>query len=248
VWSGGFGLERDAYVFLSNETPYRVRVYCQNGGVRDFGNLVMGSDTVKDIDVTNVDMSGYTTKYGGNLTISFNQDYASGVMSLNYIRSTGLVDEVNFTVFDITEIPMSMRNSTVVSDTPEGSLNYYVENRNHTYWLTARIINDGQLIEKSRSLVLRNDTEGAQVLDFELPATILGVDSRIVYRVIAWVGGVLITLSMAPIDAGYAAVAVVGWFLLMDLVQFIQIPGWLKVVIGILALAQLWGLQRRHDQ
>jgi len=248
VWVGTFGMERDAYVYLSNSSEYRIYVLCQDNSIRDFGSMTLVGSTTKNIEVTNILLSGAVNKYSGGLTTSFSSDVDSQTLSFNYAKTSGSLSYLNMTVYDISESPMEEVYSVEAADTPSGSLTYNVGNVSHTYWLVTSIINDGQRIYKSASLTCTNQTIGYYLVDLNLPPTVLGVYAATIYKLIALGGVVTLALGFAPIDAGYGAVAVVGWVLLTDLFGWIHIASWLKVVIGLLALALLWGLQRRHDE
>jgi hypothetical protein len=246
VWSGYYGLSHDAYPWLDNQSYYKFIQTCRDGSIRDFGSIMLGSTTSRNLEVTNINLGGGVTRYAGGLALDFSSDYGAGILSLNYAKDTGTIGSVNFTVYNLSANPMTELSSTVVTGVTNGSLNYNIQG-NDTYWMTAVVVNEGMTVEKSEAVILYNTT-GGRLVDFHLPSTVMGLSDTTIYKSIVMIGAVVMGLGFAAIDAGFAAVVVVGWFLLTDLFGWVSIPAFLKVVIAFMALGLLWNIARRHDE
>lgn len=245
-----FDPSRIATAFLDNATYYDISVLCANGGLRDFGNWMLGTTLSRNIEVTNVPLNPSATVYaGGFMPMLLGNN--TNTITFAYSKTTGLVTSINFTVQDISGNPPVVVYSQQLGYSSNGQINYIMNNSNSTYYASYIAVNEGQTIMKGE--VFRPVNLNATTTT--LPPTILGAQSDTIYKSAALIGMGIMGLGWAAIDAGYGGIAMVAWILLMSNIPrfdgstgWIQVPGWLQVTIGLMMLGLLWGMNRRHDE
>ena len=246
VFDNFFDTSRNAYVSLRNNTAYGFRVYTREGSVRDFGTMsLLPSDTTKSIEITGVDLTTGINRFEGNLTTSLTKDFDSRTITLNYAKTTGKINSVNMTVYDMNETPYLLKQSQYVNYTTSGQLVYSVPDENHTYYVYTKFNNNGMVIERTSVVWLTNQTK--RLLDLNFPSTVMGVSDTSVYKGLAGMIIVVTLLGFGAVDVGMGLMICSVEIIALNYLWSpdVDIPEFIVVVCLVLAALSYIG-QRRN--
>jgi hypothetical protein len=232
----GWGLNKDIYFSLRNNTPYQFIVTNTLGGVRSFGFISIPPwDTEKKLTIDRIDLGSTPSQYSGGLSFSFSQNYASKTLSLNYNKTDGSVTSVNYSVFVMNQTPYYPLYSTQVYSTQNGILTYVVDNTSLTYFQTVDMINDGKLVSKKITALLLNET--ARIIDLGIPVTFLGITRTTIYNALSFFILICAGIAFTFINVGIGAIVVVGLGVFFSTVGWLTtIPWYLWTLLFLVAL------------
>jgi len=237
VFKNTWDIEKKLVCSLQNDTPYKLQVIGE-GGVRDFGfQNFQADDLTKDIMVTDIQFGQKVDQFDGGASMSFTDNYASCLVSLNYNRTDGTFEAVNYSVWVVNETPYRMVYSVNVSNTASGTLSYTLGNCSQAHYVKGWAINNGKLVSITDMAHLIN--ESAIMMDLDMPVTgIGGVQTSTLYNALSIIVLCGVALAFTQVNAGVGAIVVVGGAVLFDRIGWLSGQSWMVLtMLFLLAVA-----------